>query len=271
MALADVVDVFFRTQNLFLYSVSLTTSATGLVALPADLLSDKRAQNIQLNCPSAASPKLSLTIDPASFEFTRFNTTRFEIHDCDLAGQTDMKFLNGFVALNTLHLENTLNVEAMENLPSLPALKELAVVNCTGLGNVAFPDLTPTRLERLHLDGNGLNNEAVANILISLGSSSSVSSLKLLSLANNALTKIPTIASFSQLITYELSYNAVPFMSLSTLIFGSPVNFVGLKNLSLAAIESDAFQGYTTRCQFYNPKMFLFTFTRLQVILRMPR
>jgi hypothetical protein len=66
----------------------------------------------------------------------------------------------------------------------------------------------------------------------------------LLSLANNALTKIPTIASFSQLITYELSYNDVPFMSLSTLIFGPPVNFVGLKNLSLIAIESDAFQGY---------------------------
>lgn len=258
LPLTDVIDVFFRTQSLFLFSVSLATSATGSIVLPPDLLSDKRAQNIRLNCPSAASPKLSVTIDAASFKFTRFNTTRFEIHDCDLTGQTDMKFLSGFGVLNTLHLENTLNVDAIAYLPSLPALKELAVVNCTGLGNVAFPDLTPARLEQLHLDGNGLSNEAVANILISLGSSSSAISLKLLSLANNALTKIPMIASFSQLITYELSNNAVPFMSLSTLIFGSAVNFVGLKNISLAAIEGDAFQGFNALSVFI-AKMLLFT------------
>ena len=245
VTIPDIVDVFFRTQNLFLYSVSLTTSATGSVDLPADLLSDKRAQNIYLNCPAAASPKLSVTIDAASFEFTRFNTTRFEIHDCDLIRQKDMKFLSGFLVLNSFYFANTFNVEGIAGLANntLPALKELTVVNCTGLENVVFPDLTPARLELLRLDGNGLTDAGVNHILVAVASSSSASSLKLLSLSNNAMTKIPMIASFSQLVTYELSNNVVPFMSLSTLIFSSPVKFVGLGNLSLSTIEGDAFQG----------------------------
>jgi hypothetical protein len=245
VTIPDIVDVFFRTQNLFLYSVSLTIiSATGSIDLPADLLSDKRAQNIYLNCPAAASPKLSVTIDAASFEFTRFNTTRFEIHDCDLIRQTDMIFLSGFLVLNTLHFANTFNVEAIAGLSNntLPALKELTVVNCTGLENVVFPDLTPARLGLLRLDGNGLTDAGVNHILVAVASSSSASSLKLLSLSNNAMTKIPMIASFSQLVTYELSNNIVPFMSLSTLIFSSPVKFVGLGNLSLSTIDGDAFQ-----------------------------
>lgn len=249
LTVAEIVDVFFRTQTLFLYSVSLTTSATGSVDLPADLLSDKRARNIYLNCPPAASPKLSLTINPASFEFTRFNTTRFEIHDCDLIRQKDMKFLSGFLVLNSLQFLNTFNVEAIAGLESntLPALKELTIVNCTGLENAVFPDLTPARLKLLRLDGNGLTDAAVNSILVSVGSSSSASSLKLLSLSNNVMTKIPMIASFSQLVTYELSNNVVPFMSLSTLIFSSPINFVSLRNLSLSAIERDAFQGTIQR------------------------
>nr|CAH0107188.1 unnamed protein product [Daphnia galeata] len=200
VTIPDIVDVFFRTQNLFLYSVSLTIiSATGSIDLPADLLSDKRAQNIYLNCPAAASPKLSVTIDAASFEFTRFNTTRFEIHDCDLIRQKDMKFLSGFLVLNSFYFANTFNVEAIAGLANntLPALKELTVVNCTGLENVVFPDLTPARLELLRLDGNGLTDAGVNHILVAVASSSSASSLKLLSLSNNAMTKIPMIASFS--------------------------------------------------------------------------
>jgi hypothetical protein len=163
----------------------------------------------------------------------------------------DIKFLSGFLVLNSLHFVNTLNVEAIAGLSSntLPALKEMIIVNCTGLENVAFPDLTPARLERLHLDGNGLTDAAVISILVSVGSSSSASSLKLLSLTNNFITKIPMIASFSQLITYDLSNNIASFISQSTLIFSSAVNFVGLKNVSLSAIEGDAFQG-TIRSSF---------------------
>lgn len=251
VSLGDIHDVFYRTQSLYLYSVLLTvTSFSGTVRLPPDVLKDKRAQHIYLRCPST-SAKLNLIIDSASFEFTRFNTTIFEIHDCDLSAQADMDFLKGFAVLHTLSIVNTWNVDAIASLPTntLLAIKELTISRCTGLGNVDFPDLTPARLERLYLDGNNLDDPQVNNILISIGSSSSSSSLEQLSLAGNALSKVPRIAAFSQLVTYEVSNNDIPFMSLSTLIFSSPVHFFGLKNVSLTAIEGGAFQGNYTYAQ----------------------
>ncbi|KAI9554611.1 hypothetical protein GHT06_019884 [Daphnia sinensis] len=249
ISIENIQDVFYRTRSLFLYSVSLTAStSSGTVTLPADVLKDKRAQHIYLSCPSTL-PKLNLVIDSASFEFTRFNTSIFEIHDCDLSAQADMNFLNGFVVLHTLRIVNTWTFDAIGSLPTLPAIKELTISRCTGLGNVPFPDLTPARLERLYLDGNSLNDDQVNNILISIGSSSSSSSMEQLSLADNALTRVPRIAAFSQLVTYNVSNNDIPYMSLSTLIFSSPVHFLGLKNVSLTAIEGGAFQGNYTYAQ----------------------
>jgi hypothetical protein len=42
---------------------------------------------------------------------------------------------------------------------------------------------------------------------------------------------------------YDVSFNAIPFMSQSNLIFNAPVNLVGLKNIGLTAIEGGAFLG----------------------------
>jgi hypothetical protein len=243
---ADITNVFYRTRNIDLYQVVLTASATGTVDLPADLLKDKRVERIYLGCQVNASPKLGLTIAPATFEFTRFNTTVFGILNCDLAGQTDMQYLKDFSVLNTLRIEDCDNVEAIATLPTptLPALKEMIIGNCTGLGNVAFPDLTPARLQLLRLEGNGLTDAEVNSILVSVGSSSSSSSLQTIVLSNEyTMTKVPRIASFSKLSWYDVSFNAIPFMSQSTLLFNSPVNFVGLKNIGLTAIEGGAFAG----------------------------
>jgi predicted acyltransferase len=120
----------------------------------------------------------------------------------------------------------------------------MIIVNCTGLGNVAFPDLTPARLQLLRLEGNGLTDAEVNSILVSVGSSSSSSSLQFLKLSNEyTMTKIPRIASFSKLGWYDVSFNAIPFMSHSTLLFNAPVNLVDLKNIGLTAIEGGAFLG----------------------------
>jgi hypothetical protein len=137
-------------------------------------------------------------------------------------------------------------MEAIESLPTstLPALKEMIVVNCTGLENVTFPDLTPARLELLQLEGNGLTDAAVNSILVSVASSSSSSSLQKLVLSNEyTMTKVPRIASFSKLALYDVSFNAIPFMSQSNLIFNAPVNLVSLKNIGLTAIEGGGFLG----------------------------
>lgn len=252
----DIQDVFFRTQafRLYLIVLSVSLSPSGIITLPPDLLQDKRADNIFVICPPNASPNVGLTVDPATFEFTRFNTTVFGILNCDLAGQTDLQFLNDFSVLNTLRFENTLNIEAIESLPTstLPALKKLIISGCTGLGNAVFPDLTPARLQRLYLNGNGLSDETANSILISVGSSSSASSLQELILANDGMTKIPRIASFSKLAVYDVSYNDIPFLSQLTLIFSPLVSLVSLKSISLTAIEGNAFQGIFITSKFFS-------------------
>jgi len=252
VTVAEILDVFYRTRSLDIYSVSLTaTSATGSIDLPADLLKDKRVEHIYLNCPAAASPKLGLTIDPSSFQYTRFNTTIFEIHDCDLVAQTSLSFLTGFTVLDSLRIVDTLNVESIATLPAntLTLLKELSIVSCTGLETAAFPDLTPARLERLYLSGNALTDTAVNGILVSVGSSSSANTLVDFSLASNALTKVPRIAAFSKLVSYDVSNNAIPFISQSALLFGSRVSSLNLNNIALTAIEGGAFSGDFTFAQ----------------------
>ena len=117
--------------------------------------------------------------------------------------------------MNTLSIGNSSNVGAFATLPStnFPALKKLVIYDSTGLGAIVFPDLTPARLERLYLAGNGLTDTEVSGVLVSIGSSSSASSLKELYLGRNALTKVPRIASFSQLGTYYLNGSTIAFMS----------------------------------------------------------
>lgn len=243
---AAIKSVFFNTVAKNLYSISLTATDAGSAALPADLLNDKVAQRISLGCPVNVVPKLQLTIDPATFEFTRRTTTYFSIRDCDLSSQTDMTFLNEFSVLNELRIERTNNINSFSTLPAItmPALKTLAITNCTGLNSAGFPNLTPALLERLNLNGNALTDTEAANILFALGASSSVSSLLELSLANNALTKVPRATSFSKLSSYDISGGStINFVSQSSLLFTNPMTFIGLKDLSITAMEGGAFSG----------------------------
>jgi hypothetical protein len=62
-------------------------------------------------------------------------------------------------------------------------------------------------------------------------------------LASNALTKVPRIASFSKLVSYDVSDNVIPFISQSALLFSSRVVSLNLTNIALTAIEGGAFSG----------------------------
>ncbi len=246
---ADVRVIFYRTSAVDLYSVTLTlvtTNPNGPIALLPDQLGNNRAEQIFLNCPISSSPKDRLTIDDKSFEYSALNTTVFEINDCDLSEQSDFNFLTRFEVLDTLRFRRIPNVEFINMLPRLDALKELTISESSGLGNVAatFPDLTPARLERLYLDGNGLTDSQVNSILVSVGNSS-VSSLQKLSLNNNALSIVPEIASYSQLISYDVSYNSIAFLNEATIIFVSQPIAVFLNNANITAIAGGAFQGTT--------------------------
>ena len=246
VSIADIKSVFFRTSAIRLYSVSLVASDPVTVALPADLLSDKNVDRLSLTCPPAASPKLPLTIAPDTFQYTRRITSYFSINDCDLATQ-DLSFLNGFSVLDTLRIERSLGLNGIDTLPAstTEALKELAIVDCEGL-DVAptFPSLTPARVERLILSGNKLNDAQSSKILIAVAGSSSVSSLKILSLANNVLTVAPQVAAFSSLISHDLSGNSIPYIGNSAFIFpSSSFSYLGLEEVDLRIIQAGAFVG----------------------------
>lgn len=245
--IAEIKSVFFKTKSQGLYSITLRASATGTVALPSDLLSDKTVKRISLQCPIGVATPLDLTIDSATFQYTRRNTTYFEIKDCDLLNQPDFAFLNGFEVLDTLRLERTLNIGTFSSLPSttMRALKGLTIVNSTGLAGIAFPDFTPATLTRLYLDGNDLSDTNVNGILVSVASSSSVNSLQELTLTRNLLTKVPRIGSFSKLNRYDVSNNNIPYITEFGLNFnaGTKVSSVGLVNVSLTFIEDGAFAG----------------------------
>ncbi|XP_059351183.1 uncharacterized protein LOC130702954 [Daphnia carinata] len=244
-SIEEIQDVFYRTRTVDLYRVELflTRSMSGTTHLPADLLQDKRAQEILMFCPVDAEPKLGLTFDPAAFEFSRFNTNYFALDGCDLASQTDMLFLNDFSILDTLILYRVDNIGSVSTLPTftLPALKIFAIMNCTGLQNVTFPDLTPATLEQLVVQRSHLDDSTVNDILVSVGSSSSASSLWAISLEANALTKLPRIAAFSKLVYYDVSSNVIPYISQSSLVFSDPVFSLDLSNNSITAIEGGAF------------------------------
>lgn len=244
----DIRAVFFRTRALDFYSVTLrAASVTGSVDLPFDLLSNKVTQRLSLQCPPTASPPLTVTIDERTFEFTRRTTTFFEIKDCDLASQVDFAFFNGFDVLDTLRFERMLNIASFATLPALDmrALKQLEIIDSTGLGGIVFPDLTPARLERLYLDGNGLVDADINGILVSVGSSSSVNSLQTLTLSRNLLQKVPRTGSLSQLSTLDLASNQISFVSEFALNFpvSTGVKLVSLKDSAVTAIQDGAFVG----------------------------
>ena len=77
-----------------------------------------------------------------------------------------MQFLQDFSVLDNLVVYHVDNVESLSSLPnaSLPALKNLAIVDCTALQNVTFPDLTPARLAQLVLNENHLDDATVNEI-----------------------------------------------------------------------------------------------------------
>ena len=78
------------------------------------------------------------------------------------------------------------------NLPQLPQLIKIKIINVTGLNHdYEFPDLV-NGLEILHLESDRLSDERVDHILSKIKMGPSVNTLTYLDLDGNNLTRIPT-------------------------------------------------------------------------------
>ena len=242
-------EVFSRTTTNDLFSFQLTVpspSAGNIVAIPAELLSGKRVGNILLTCPF---PNWQLAIDADAFRSSSDYAFFFFSAGCDLSQLDFSSVLNSFVKLSTIFISQSSNVKGIQNLPTLPSLKQLAITYSTGLEQISdFSRLGLIQLKRFWLNGNQLGDEIIDIILNAIASSPSAStSLEMLWLTSNQLTQIPTqLSSFSQLTQLDLSNNSFPVIPSGSFIFKAPVDYLYLESDSISSIDPDAFQGIGT-------------------------
>ncbi len=260
---AAVQSVFRRTtaQQIKYFYLTIPFSEVNN-SIPADLLSGKAAQSIQLGC---SSTETKLTVNSNAFNFSQDYAGRFSFSDCDLS-QLNYSFLTNFNVLTQLHYFSSINIpsqwpslpslpslvslsitssndfEGFQNLPltMLPALSLLLIERCP---NFTFLPIVPAltvltidscplfkqwdivaQLDRLYsLFLMGFNNETIYSALDSIVSSSLVFSIQSLSLTRNGLTQVPPqIQVFSVLQNLYLSANEIATAKNGSLAFATP-------------------------------------------------
>ena len=252
VSIENIVSVFNRTTDTDIFWLQLrplpTVEGRG-VALPADLLSGKRARAIDLYCPNVVNGDLfRLTIDPLALSSSEDLMEYFYVLGCDLSQQMNFNFLTGFNKLYNLYLYGSTNVQGIQNLPSLPNLDTLSINQCTGLDLITnFPGQSVPGLLQVYLTDNNLDDQTTERILTSIVSSTSVNTLNTLSLAYNRLTKIPPqVLSFTQVKDLSLSGNNIPFIPSTSLALKAPrIDRLALTNVSLTDIEPGALRSIT--------------------------
>ncbi len=244
VSVQDVIDVFNRTTARDLDTFGLTWTRTPLesVTIPADLLGGSRAKLIGVYCPSKIVPRVPLRMDDNAFRSSRDYADTFLTFYCDWSQQFDLQFLAGFDNLAILEIGLATELQAIGSLPTLPALTTLHVMDSTGL--VEFPDLTPSILKALFLNGNQMNDTMGAKLLDSIIATPTIR-LSTLRLNSNRLTRIPTqqITSFPELQNLYLDDNDIPVLETGSLTFLFPVSILSLSSASINTVEPNAFQG----------------------------
>lgn len=238
----DIQDVFNKTTALDIFSLVLILPNEG-ASIPADLLVGKRASIIDLVGTNTDSFELIVNSD--ALRSSSAYTQQLVISKCNL-NRLDFAFLKGFSKLVEFRLDYTSGIKPIENLPPLINLAGLTIDNSKGFEELTqFPAFAFSRLERLYLYNDELNDHTLEIIMDSFVSSMSVETLTTLTLGNNRITRVPhQIRSLSRIIELALSNNNITLLSNGALTLSAPnIEAVFLKNASLSFIEDNAFQG----------------------------
>ena len=239
VAFEDVLTAFERTNTNQLIRFSLNISPDDTPSIPKNLLGTNQADQIYINCPSRSDSHLQ--IDENAFVYSSPVASAVQIENCQI-DELNFLFLAGFQSLTDLSITHSTFPVTFETLPLLPSLRALTISGCTNFQNWIAPnDISSVR--ELRLDDNLLGEENLATILsYFLASNIEIEGLFI---DSNSLTSVPDIAfSFENLHSLSISGNTIPVLPSGSLIFNVPeVFYLGLENLSLDTIESDAFQG----------------------------
>lgn len=244
----EIQSILNRTDpsgNLFELHLRFSSAA---VNLPANVISGRRFVRIFIHC-SNDSVATKLKIDPNAFRTSSHHTDTFRIFNCDLGQQEDFTFLSDFEKLTSLSIQSSFHIESFSKLPILPELKMLTIFNCTGLERLSvFPaNALSGKLKELDLALNSLKDEPMEKFLGTIASSRSATTLEVLRLSGNRLTRIPDSKLLSSLLSlnqFFLDGNSIPHISKQSLEFCSRLSNLTVLNLmgmSLSLVERHAF------------------------------
>ena len=252
VSIQNARDMFLRVNDTEIYSLSWSdpmADARYTYGLPADFLGNTSVTGyIYIECDlnsNYVSAKKKLVIDPLAFRLSQNSLTIFAVSSCNFVYQKDFNFLKGFNKLEELWIA-VIDLTAFQYLPPLPSLQKLSIAGCPDVNEIAFPDLSPSKLKHLFLYDNEISDEKADEIVAKLAASTSADSLEGLYLDENYLTRIPSRigSSFLKLKNIYLSWNNISHIPPSSLTFVSPyLENLALFEIGIQTIESGAFQG----------------------------
>jgi hypothetical protein len=246
----DVRNALNRTNARHLYwldlqSLSPETQSGDVINIPANLLNEKTADRISVNCSTNTGP-LRLEIHPEAFNSSIRHIGHFEVSGCDLS-RLNFNFLANTTRLISLSIIRSAHFQGFPPLPFFSRLKSLRIYECQDFQHwneisVRFP-----QLESLFLDGTLLGDHSINQLVSSIAfSPTGNDTLQQLSLWENQLTRIPEhISSFKKLSYVNLFGNSILTVPRGSFVFhtGIRVTFLILSKNALKSIEPGAFQG----------------------------
>ena len=145
------------------FSASLvTTNNSSSVVISEDFLLDHNSKIIKI-----MNVKPALKIHSKAFQSSRIVTDWFIFESCNIS-KLSFTFLTDFINLENLSFRQS-NMPKLFNLISLPKLRRLEIVHCTGLNKwTEIPTaqkIFSTGIYNLTLHNNELNDEAVDRII----------------------------------------------------------------------------------------------------------
>lgn len=249
--------------------------------IPANLLASVGTNYIDVTCATLTPP---LTVDRNAFDSSEQFAVHVTFQGCDMSQSSVYDFAEGLKYLNSLAFMRCAHFEDLTRIPDplrqnlyllsfyesedlrslsdiqLPSqccqdgIVGLTIENCPNFRDWDNISTQWRRLKNIDLKYNQMDDQTIDKILSFFVSTEPLSGqLTIISLEGNLLTKVPKqIQLLTALDHLSLEGNKIVEIKANSLTFKSPTfHYLTLKNNSLTAVESGAFQGTPVHISFF--------------------
>lgn len=225
--------VFQRTPVAEHASVQLTARYN---QLPANVLGDKRTQQLVVDCVDASQPLLAVDADWLAASRGVCADLRF-VH-CDLASLADWTFLADLDGLQRLRLASASLGAGWTTLPTLPALQNVVLSDVVGFNQWYAPERTPL-LSSIELDYLAMTPSQLDQMLDTFLFYSTT--LTKLQLWNVGLTRFPaTIGRMTRLEIIYVKYDVLQRLDAGSVTVGPNLRSLLIESSAVGSIEAGA-------------------------------